>query len=199
MDLWKAEIMAKVETQEDRKARYDTIEYYIVLRLFIFCRIMERAYALRDQRERIRENLVKEALDRQWRDACDDARTLDSEALLALCDKERREQMAEKARKKAELKNSENNFNDEWLEHVTRLENAEKEKDAKRRHLEEVNKDKLREQVIKCYLLNLLLHIIINISTMNYLQIQFNRQRKEQYRAITQEEDENEIRMVYTK
>jgi hypothetical protein len=111
-------------------------------------RIMERAYELRDQRERIRQQAVKEALDRQWREACDDARTLDSEALLSQCDKERKAQMQEKLQRKQNLKNSENDFNEAWLEHVTQMENAEKEKDARRHRLEKENKAMLKDQVI---------------------------------------------------
>lgn len=119
-------------------------------------RIMERAYELRDQRERIRQQAVKEALDRQWREACDDARTLDSEALLSQCDKERKAQMQEKLQRKQNLKNSENDFNEAWLEHVTQMENAEKEKDARRHRLEKENKAMLKDQVISSIKSNIL-------------------------------------------
>lgn len=117
---------------------------------------MERAYELRDQRERIRQQAVKEALDRQWREACDDARTLDSEALLSQCDKERKAQMQEKLQRKQNLKNSENDFNEAWLEHVTQMENAEKEKDARRHRLEKENKAMLKDQVISSIKSNIL-------------------------------------------
>lgn len=56
MEQWKAEVVSRVETTEDRKRR-----------------IMERAYALRDAREKARNEYVKKRLDDQWRDSCDDA------------------------------------------------------------------------------------------------------------------------------
>ena len=42
---------------------------------------MDRAYYLRDTREKARSEFVKKCYDAQWRDACDDARTLDSKAM----------------------------------------------------------------------------------------------------------------------
>lgn len=134
MDMWKAEIMAKVETQEDRKAR-----------------IMERAYALRDERERIRQHFVKDALDRQWRDACDDARTLDSEALLALMDQERKQQILDKTQRKSKLKSDEQKFNEEWMKYVSKIEEQEQLKDKNRLENELLNKDQLQQQVRIAY------------------------------------------------
>lgn len=48
MDEWKRELLSKMETQEDRKAR-----------------IMERAYALRDAREKARAEFVAKCYDAQ--------------------------------------------------------------------------------------------------------------------------------------
>mmetsp|Transcript_2981 Transcript_2981/g.4283 ORF Transcript_2981/g.4283 Transcript_2981/m.4283 type:complete len:476 (-) Transcript_2981:1321-2748(-) len=45
-------------------------------------RIREKAYRLKEQRERERQQYVAECYERQWRDACDDARTIDSKAQL---------------------------------------------------------------------------------------------------------------------
>ena len=64
---------------------------------------MERAYALRDQREAARRAYVQEQYDRQWRDACDDARLLDSEALLKFVTSERISQIQEKQQRKQAL------------------------------------------------------------------------------------------------
>jgi len=64
LNMWREEVMTKVETVEERKAR-----------------IMERAYKLRDARESSRREYIEECYNRQWRDACDDARTLDSQAM----------------------------------------------------------------------------------------------------------------------
>jgi hypothetical protein len=93
---------------------------------------MERAYKLRDERERLRNEHVKSALDAQWRDACDDARTLDSEALLRLVSKERQEQIQKKIENKEKLSVEEKLHNAEWLKHVEAMEQIELQKDIDR-------------------------------------------------------------------
>ena len=108
---------------------------------------MDRAYALRDERERARQDHVKLSLDRQWRDACDDARTLDSEALLALVSSQRKAQIDEKIRNKHHLTDDEIKFNEDWKVHVEALEMAEKKKDEHRRKLEDENTRRIKEQV----------------------------------------------------
>ena len=62
--------------QEDRKAK-----------------ILERAYALRDARESERLKIVREKYDEQWRDACDDARNLDSKAMTRYMNEQRLQQI----------------------------------------------------------------------------------------------------------
>jgi hypothetical protein len=64
---------------------------------------MERAYALRDAREEARKKFVDESLERQWRDACDDARLLDSKALTQFMSNERLRQIQEKIQRKQQL------------------------------------------------------------------------------------------------
>lgn len=155
MEQWKAEVLANVETQEDRKAR-----------------IMERAYALRDERERARQEHVKAALDQQWRDACDDARTLDSEALLLHVSKERKAQIDEKIKNKIRLTDDEKKFNEEWKKHVENLEIIEKQKEEHRRQIDHETSEKIKDQ------------------------IQQNKQRKQQQREITRKEDEEEIQQI---
>jgi hypothetical protein len=54
---------------------------------------MERAYALRDAREKERLRIVRDKLDEQWRDACDDARTLDSKAMTKFMNEQRLQQI----------------------------------------------------------------------------------------------------------
>jgi hypothetical protein len=134
MDQWQGEVLANVETQEDRKQR-----------------IMERAYALRDERERVRQEHVKASLDLQWRDACDDARTLDSEALLHVVSKERKAQIDEKIKNKIRLTDEEKRFNEDWKKHVEALEMAEKAKTESRRKKEEDTAERVKEQVQPSY------------------------------------------------
>jgi hypothetical protein len=108
---------------------------------------MERAYALRDERERRRQDQVREALDHQWRDACDDARTLDSEALLRRVSSERKDQIDEKIRNKIRLTEDEKKFNEDWKRHVEALELAERQKEEHRRKIDEETAYKIKDQV----------------------------------------------------
>lgn len=133
---------------------------------------MERAYALRDERERARQEHVKAALDQQWRDACDDARTLDSEALLLHVSRERKAQIDEKIRNKVRLTDEEKKFNEEWKKHVESLELAERQKEEHRRQIDQETAEKIKDQ------------------------IQHNKQKKQQQREITRKEDEEEIQQV---
>ena len=75
---------------------------------------MERAYALRDAREESRRKVVQERLDEQWRDACDDARLLDSKALTHHMSKERHQQIQDKIMRNKELSRNENDFMAAW-------------------------------------------------------------------------------------
>jgi hypothetical protein len=133
---------------------------------------MERAYALRDEREKARQQHVKAALDQQWRDACDDARTLDSVALLSLVSQERKAQIDEKIRNKIRLTDEEKKFNEDWKRHVENLESVEKQKEENRRKTEEETANKIKDQITA------------------------NKQRKQHQKEITRLEDEAEIREV---
>lgn len=74
MEEWKGLVKDKLEiTQEQRMAQ-----------------IRERAYALKSQREAERQEFVKECYQRQWRDACDDLRAMDSKATLDRLAEDRR-------------------------------------------------------------------------------------------------------------
>lgn len=122
-------------------------EFKIFRCLLIRSRIMERAYALRDERERARQEQVREALDQQWRDACDDARTLDSEALLRLVSNERKSQIDDKIRNKIRLTEEEMKFNEDWKRHVEALELSERQKEEHRRKIDEETANKIKDQV----------------------------------------------------
>ena len=62
---------------------------------------MAKAYQLRDKREAERQSAVQAKYDQQWRDACDDARTLDSKAMTIHMNKLRLQQIEEKKRMEA--------------------------------------------------------------------------------------------------
>ncbi len=108
---------------------------------------MERAYALRDERERKRIDQVNSSLDKQWRDACDDARTLDSEALLLFVNRERIAQIDEKIKRKQSLSSDEQKFNNEWRKQLDEQEARDRAKLEKHRHAELENEFSLSVQI----------------------------------------------------
>jgi len=116
IEQWRGEAMSMVETQEDRKTR-----------------IMAKAYALRDAREAGRNELVKKKYDLQWRDACDDARTLDSKAMTQYMNKERLTQIEEKKARRERLTQQEGDFLSEWTKQMDKVEAQDLAKQAYRR------------------------------------------------------------------
>ncbi|CAM9184503.1 unnamed protein product [Heterosigma akashiwo] len=77
-------------------------------------------------REEKRQAFVQDAYDRRWRDACDDARALDSQALLDFVAQERLSQLSEKGRRKAEEKELDEQYMAGVMGHVAALELKER-------------------------------------------------------------------------
>ena len=111
LDNWNNEMLQMAETQENRKAR-----------------IMERAYTLRDARESERQQIVERAYDLQWRDSCDDARTLDSKTLELYMNKERVEQMEAKKRQNEQLSLNEDAWLKDWNQQLEGMNAKDKAK-----------------------------------------------------------------------
>jgi len=108
---------------------------------------MERAYALRDAREAERRKIVQERLDEQWRDACDDARLLDSKALTNFMSKERHAQIADKMRRNEELSRNENDFMAEWNRQLDVMHQKDLEKKARQHQADVDTAAGLKEQM----------------------------------------------------
>lgn len=111
IEEWKNEMYNNTETQADRKER-----------------IMERAYALRDAREKARQKQVEEAYDLRWRESCDDARTLDSKSLEIFMNNERVKQMEEKKKRKEEQSLNEDAWIIEWNKQLDEMTQRDKSK-----------------------------------------------------------------------
>ena len=124
--MWKEEILSRVETKEERKSRFAL--YMFVLLLNLFDRIMERAHALKNAREKERQDFVKQCYDNRWRDACDDARTLDSRALETYVNQERQLQIQEKIRRKQAINAEESAF----LQQMMHLQAEEEERERRK-------------------------------------------------------------------
>jgi cilia- and flagella-associated protein 53 len=108
---------------------------------------MDRAYALRDARERERQEYVHRRYDDQWRDSCDDARTLDSKATVIFMNKERVKQIGEKLERKQELSRIENSFLEAWNRQLDELERREQEKKEYRHRMEMETSKAIRAQI----------------------------------------------------
>lgn len=130
IEQWRDEVLAKADTQESRKAK-----------------IMERAMALKDKREGTRAAYVQEAYDRLWRDSCDDARTLDSKAMLQFVNKERIAQIQDKLKRKERLSEQENDFYGAWQEHLADYDRKEAEKLRKREEDQKSTLVSIRSQI----------------------------------------------------
>ena len=150
---WRVKIANLGETREDVQAR-----------------IMKKAYALRDARESAREKFIKGCYDAQWRDACDDARSLDSKAMTKFMGAERVNQIRQKQQRNIELTANENDFLAEWKRQLDIIEARDKAKSDLRKKN--------------------------NLDTAKGLrdQINFNDSQRDTYWRMQQEADELEIR-----
>jgi len=150
---WRVKIANLGETREDVQAR-----------------IMKKAYALRDARESAREKFIKGCYDAQWRDACDDARSLDSKAMTKFMGAERVNQIRQKQQRNIELTANENDFLAEWKRQLDIIEARDKAKSDLRKKN--------------------------NLDTAKGLrdQINFNDSQRDTYWRMQQEADEQEIR-----
>ena len=108
---------------------------------------MERAYALRDAREAERRKIVQERLDEQWRDACDDARLLDSKALTHYMSKERHQQIQDKIMRNKELSRNENDFMAAWNHQLEVMHQKDQDKRAKQHKADLYTAAGLRDQM----------------------------------------------------
>ena len=108
---------------------------------------MERAYALRDAREAERRKIVQARLDEQWRDACDDARLLDSKALTLYMSKERHQQIQDKILRKQKLSRNENDFMAAWNQQLEVMHQKDQDKRAKQHKADLDTAAGLREQM----------------------------------------------------
>ena len=137
---WRNEVMAKVETVEERKAR-----------------IMERAYALRDARETSRKQYISECYDRQWRQACDDARTLDSKAMSMWVGKERQRMMIENEEKLAKEKQDHAKWVEDWNKQLAEIDAKEDGKGNFKKQMEMETASEVMDQMRRNHELKLTL------------------------------------------
>jgi hypothetical protein len=136
LEEWRQEELRKIETPEDRKQR-----------------IMEKAYALKEAREQSRQEYVQKRLADQWKDSCDDARTLDSKAMVMFLNQERIKQIHEKMKRKEDLSRQENSFLSEWNRQLEELAKRDQQKAEYRRKIDRETSQAIKSQVIFTFLL----------------------------------------------
>ena len=116
-------------------------------------RIRERAYALRDAREKERLRFVQERLDKQWRDGLDEARAKDSAAKNYQVKQDVLAQISEKIRNKQRLTEEEDAKVAIWKKQLDELEAIEKQKEEMRRAADQELLQGLRDQVFPTLIL----------------------------------------------
>lgn len=131
MEMWKQDVLSRVETLEDRKMR-----------------IKERAYALKEAREKERQEYVTACYNAQWRDACDDARNLDSKAMTQFMHKERISQMELNKVKQQQEEEQEREFLKTLQQQSDVLATRDRQKLEDRHAKEMKNKAYIQKQVI---------------------------------------------------
>ena len=152
LEEWKQEVLNNVETIEERKDR-----------------IMKKAYALKNARDKARQSYVEEAYERQWRDANDDSRTLNSNELAKFMATERAAQMQDNIRKKAQEGSDNENFLKEWQKQLDAIAAKDTAKQEKRHNANMAQASGLLEQM------------------------EFNEKQRQERYDLTQREDEKEI------
>ena len=152
LEEWKLEVLNNVETIEERKDR-----------------IMKKAYALRDARNAARQNFVAEAYQRQWRDANDDSRTLNSNELTKFMAAERAGQIQDNIRKAQQEGSDNDDFLKEWQKQLDAIAAKDQAKIDKRH---KANMDQARDLQV---------------------QIEFNEAQRQKRYEMTQAADEEEI------
>jgi hypothetical protein len=114
-------------------------------------RVREKAYKLKENREREKESYLEDCYDRQWRDACDDARTLDSAALTTFMANQRMAQLEEKKRTNQKISEEESSWLVSWRKQLELMEQQEIEKQQNRKMAEVMTKEQLQEQVLSYF------------------------------------------------
>ena len=127
---WTTEINTNATTPEQRKEA-----------------LFKRATELRDAREKQRKEFVDGCYRLQWRDACDDARTLDSVAMEKFVSTDRLEQLKEKDARKVVEKADEEVYLAQWRDRMDELEKLELAKETMRATMDKEVKGILDQQV----------------------------------------------------
>lgn len=130
MGEWEHEVANNVETMEERRAR-----------------IFEKATRMREAREAAKRSFVQEMYDKQWRDSCDDARTLDSKAMLNYVTEKRVEQLHEKEIIQAREAEESAIYTAKIEERMRYLEAQEVARDQRRHDMEQRTRHDLNAQV----------------------------------------------------
>jgi hypothetical protein len=112
--------------------------------------MIERAYAVLNAREEIRQKFVKDRYQEQWREACDDIRVQDSKAMTLQISKVRLKQICEKDSIKVQLSMDDDVIQDEWTKQTELSHEIRVEREIKKQQYDLVAAIGLNNQVQLC-------------------------------------------------
>ena len=126
----RSEMLARMETAEQRKAR-----------------VLDEALRLKAERERRREAAATEGYTAQWKERCDDLRTIDSHFFARHCAEVVEQQIDDSHTREAQRREEERQYARQW--ESSRQDAIRREDDKQRRRKEAVldNRAALREQM----------------------------------------------------
>jgi DNA repair exonuclease SbcCD nuclease subunit len=112
--------------------------------------MIERAYAVLNAREEIKQRFVKERYQEQWRESCDDIRVQDSKAMTLQISKVRLKQICEKDAIKVQLSMDDDVIQDEWTKQTELSHEIRVEKEIRKQQYDLVAAIGLNNQVQLC-------------------------------------------------
>ena len=126
----RAELLSRMESADERKTR-----------------VMEEARRLKAERERRRDEAAAEGYSQQWKERCDDLRTLDSSFFARHCAEVVEQQIDDANRRRLQQRDEEKQYAAQW--EASRQDKIRQEDDKQRRRKEAVqdNRAALREQM----------------------------------------------------
>jgi hypothetical protein len=129
--------------------------------------MIERAYAVLNAREDIKQKFVKERYQEQWRESCDDIRVQDSKAMTLQISKVRLKQICEKDAIKVQLSMDDDVIQDEWTKQTELSHEIRVEKEIRKHQYDLVAAIGLNNQVQLCDELDDDQSVPVRVPTLN--------------------------------
>ena len=112
-------------------------------------RVVAEALRLKAERERVRDAAARDGYDRQWKERCDELRTIDSHAFALHCAQRVEQQMADNAQRRAALSDEERLQAETWERLRVDRVRAEDDKQRSKKEATKDNRRALEEEVTR--------------------------------------------------